>query len=163
MRFTRPFRGFLAAAAVAVAAACNTEELNIPAVVPMEEQQWAPALQVTLNQFTRLSSGVFYLDSVVGSGPTPLSGTPNVSVYYSGYLPSGSQFDAKPNSGAPVCFPLQGLIAGWQVGMQGMRTGGKRRLLIPPGYGYGASSNGPIPPNANLLFNIELVATGCTP
>ena len=75
-------------------------------------------------------------------------------------LPDGTKFDGTTGTTAR-CFPLSGLIGGWQVGMQGMRAGGTRRLLIPPDYGYGASGNGAIPGNSNLLFNVTLVRTGC--
>ncbi|HEX4932350.1 MAG TPA: FKBP-type peptidyl-prolyl cis-trans isomerase [Gemmatimonadaceae bacterium] len=163
LRFARPLRRLAVAAALltaSVAAACNDVGTTTPEAIPIEQQQWAAALQVNVSQFTRLTSGVYFLDSLVGTGTT-LSGTPAVSVLYAGYLPNGTKFDER--AGTPICFALNGLIPGWQVGMQGMKVGGKRRLLIPPEYGYGAGGNGPIPGNSNLLFNITLSGTGCTP
>lgn len=162
MTFSRALRRLAAAGGVLVLAACAAEELTVPKQIPLEEQTWAASLQVTLSQFTKLPSGVYYADSVVGGGET-LTGTPTVSVYYSAYLPNGTKVDERASSSTPICFPLSGLIGGWQVGMQGMKVGGKRRLLIPPEYGYGAGGAGPIPGNSNLLFNIELKGTGCTP
>ncbi|MCC6929668.1 MAG: FKBP-type peptidyl-prolyl cis-trans isomerase [Gemmatimonadaceae bacterium] len=163
VRHARPFRRIAVAAAsflaVTAAVACNNIGTTTPDAIPMEQQQWATSLQVTLSQFTRLTSGVYFLDSLVGTGAT-LSGTPTVSVLYSGYLPNGTKFDERV--GTPICFALNNLIPGWQVGMQGMKIGGTRRLLIPPEYGYGSAGNGPVPGNANLLFNVTLVATGCT-
>jgi FKBP-type peptidyl-prolyl cis-trans isomerase len=149
-----------AAAAVLAVTACNSLDSTTPEVIPIEQQVWNASLQVTVTQFTRLTSGVYFLDSLAGTGAT-LSGTPTVEVLYSGYLPDGTKFDATTGT-ATRCFALSGLIGGWQVGMQGMKVGGKRRLLIPPDYGYGASGNGGIPGNSNLLFNITLVRSGCT-
>lgn len=161
MRLAAPLRRFLvAASAIVVAAttaACNSDSTSVPAAIPLEQQEWAASLQVTFSQFTRLTSGVYFLDSLVGTGAT-LSGTPTVKVAYAGFLPNGTKFDENT---AGVCFPLNNLIPGWQVGMQGMKVDGKRRLLIPPEYGYGAAGNGPIPGNANILFNITLMQVGC--
>lgn len=163
MPVSRVFRRLTLFAACVFAAACAADDLTVPAVIPIESQTWAPSLQVTLSQFTKLTSGVHYLDSLAGTGAA-LTGTPTISVYYSGYLPSGTLFDQRSslNGGTPICFPLSGLIEGWKLGLQGMKVGGKRRLLIPSTYGYGSASGGGIPPNSNLLFNVQLVATGCT-
>lgn len=160
MSLSRLLRRVSLVALSVVASACAAEELTIPPEVPLETQVWASGLNVTLSQFTKLTSGVYYLDTTVGTGAT-LTGTPTVSVHYAGYLANGSKFDERPRSGPPICFPLTGLISGWQVGMQGMKIGGTRRLLIPPGLGYGPGGNGPIPGNANLLFDITLQGTGC--
>ncbi len=162
MRLSRSLRRLAAVGGVLFLAACAAEDLTIPKVIPIEQQTWATSLQVTLSQFTKLSSGVYYADSLVGSG-TVLTGNPTVSVYYSAYLPSGTKVDERPSSGTPVCFSLAGLIPGWQSGLQGMKVGGKRRLLIPPDQAYGSGGAGAIPGNSNLLFNIELKGTGCTP
>jgi len=160
MSLPRLLRRLTIAAVSVVASACSAEDLTVPPEVPLETQVWASGLNVTLSQFTKLSSGVYYRDTTVGTGAT-LTGTPTVSVYYAGYLPSGSKFDERPSSGQPICFPLTGLIEGWRVGMQGMKIGGTRRLLIPPSLGYGPVANGPIPANANLLFDITLQGVGC--
>jgi FKBP-type peptidyl-prolyl cis-trans isomerase FkpA len=84
-----------------------------------------------------------------------------ITVNYAGWLYSntaaenkGAQFD----SGRGVSFTLGTLIAGWNQGIPGMRVGGLRRLVIPPELAYGATGNGPIPPNATLLFEVELVS-----
>jgi FKBP-type peptidyl-prolyl cis-trans isomerase len=152
----------VAVAATALAlAACGSDVSTAPDPIPIEEQTWAAALGVNLAQFTKLSSGVYYRDITVGTGAT-LTGTPSVNVRYVGYLANGSKFDERTEAQGPICFPLSGLIAGWQSGMQGMKIGGTRRLLIPPGQGYGSSGNGSIPGNANLLFDIVLTGTGCT-
>lgn len=156
----RSIRRLAAFALTVVTAACAAEAVSVPAAIPLESQTWAPALQVTLSQFTKLPSGVYYLDSLAGTGTT-ISGTPTVAVLYAGFLPNGTKFDER--AGTPICFPLSGLIEGWKVGMQGMKVGGKRRLLIPSSLGYGSSANGPIPANSNLLFNLTLQGVNCTP
>lgn len=153
-------RLLVAATAVLVAAtsaACNSDSTAPAEAIPMDQQEWAASLGVTLSQFTRLTSGVYFLDTTVGTG-TAVSGTPTVKVAYAGYLPNGTKFNENT---AGVCFPLNNLIPGWQVGLQGMKVTGTRRLLIPPEYGYGAAGNGPVPGNANLLFNITLQQVGC--
>lgn len=162
MFLSRSIRRFAAAAGAFLLASCAAEEITVPKQVPLEEQVWAASLQVTLAQFTKLPSGVYFLDDVAGTGAT-LTGTPTVSVYYAAYLPNGTKVDERASTTTPICFPLSGLIPGWQVGMQGMKIGGKRRLLVPPTYGYGAGGAGAIPGNSNLLFSVELKGTGCTP
>jgi FKBP-type peptidyl-prolyl cis-trans isomerase FkpA len=66
----------------------------------------------------------------------------------------GTQFDGSPSAS----FLLSGVIAGWQRGVPGMKVGGQRRLVIPPDLAYGSSGNGPVPPNATLVFDIGLLA-----
>jgi len=163
MTFRRPLRHLTVAAAAVVAVvacvACNDSTgSSTAAAIPLDQQVWNASLGVDVSKFTRLTSGVYFLDSIAGTGAT-LTGTPTVSVFYAGYLPNGTKFDEAATT--PACFPLNGLIGGWQVGLQGMKIGGTRRLLIPPALGYGASGNGPVPGNANLLFDVQLNATGC--
>ena len=136
---------------------CGSDTVTAPKEIPLDQQTWAAALGVTLSAFTKLPSGVYYLDTTVGTGRTVIA-TDSVFVYYAGYLASGSKFDenVRSSSSRPSPFRLAGLIDGWRVGMLGMKVGGKRRLLIPPALGYGASGNGSIPGNANLLFDIDL-------
>jgi FKBP-type peptidyl-prolyl cis-trans isomerase FkpA len=99
-------------------------------------------------------------DLVVGTGDTAVSGR-RVSVHYTGWLTSGSKFDSSLDRGAPFEFPLGGgrVIQGWDEGVAGMKVGGKRRLTIPPELGYGPDGvGGVIPPNATLVFEVELLA-----
>ncbi len=98
-------------------------------------------------------------DIVKGSGPTAKAGD-QVSVQYVGVLHStGEQFDASWDAGTPFDFPLGGggVIAGWDEGVAGMRTGGRRELVIPPDKAYGPAGNGPIGPNETLVFVIDLL------
>jgi FKBP-type peptidyl-prolyl cis-trans isomerase len=105
-------------------------------------------------------------DMVVGEGPMALAGK-TVSVHYTGWLPDpkaadgkGKMFDSSRTRGQPFGFPLGAghVIAGWDRGVAGMRVGGQRRLTVPPELGYGArGAGGVIPPNATLLFEVELL------
>lgn len=98
----------------------------------------------------------------VGSGAEAVSGQP-VQVHYTGWLTDGTKFDSSLDRGQPFSFPLGGgrVIAGWDQGVAGMKVGGKRRLTIPPHLGYGdGGAAGVIPPNATLVFEVELLGVG---
>lgn len=98
-------------------------------------------------------------DVVVGIGTEATPGS-TVTVNYVGMLPDGTVFDASSRHGQPFSFTLGAgqVIRGWDVGVQGMREGGKRRLIVPPQDGYGSQGAGDvIPPNATLIFDIELL------
>ena len=109
-------------------------------------------------------SGLIIEELVVGSGAVAASGQ-KVSVHYTGWLwqggKQGAKFDSSKDRGDPFVFPLgKGhVIKGWDEGVQGMKVGGKRKLTIPPALGYGArGAGGVIPPNATLLFEVELLS-----
>jgi FKBP-type peptidyl-prolyl cis-trans isomerase len=108
---------------------------------------------------TTTSSGLQYWDIVVGSGATAVPGN-MVRVHYSGFLTSGAKFDSSRDRGEPFSFPLGAgqVIKGWDEGVAGMKVGGQRQLRIPPELGYGsAGAGGTIPPNATLIFDVELL------
>jgi peptidylprolyl isomerase len=112
---------------------------------------------------TTTPSGLSYEDTQVGDGASPQKGQTCV-MHYTGWLwvngAKGSKFDSSVDRGRPFEFPLgQGrVIKGWDEGVASMRVGSKRTLLIPPELGYGASgAGGVIPPNATLLFEVELL------
>jgi FKBP-type peptidyl-prolyl cis-trans isomerase len=110
-------------------------------------------------QPTTTASGLQYWDLVVGTGATAVPGK-DVQVHYTGWLTSGEKFDSSLDRGKPFVFPLGGgqVIKGWDEGVAGMKAGGKRQLRIPPSLGYGASgAGGVIPPNATLIFDVELL------
>ncbi len=86
-----------------------------------------------------------------------MSGAPTVRFYYSGYLASGVQFDSNVGQPQPLEYARAELIPGFTSGLQGMQVGGKRRLIVPSALAYGTTGQGVIPPNANLVFDIELV------
>ncbi len=104
-------------------------------------------------------SGLEYIELQVGAGPMPQKGD-KVSVHYTGKLENGRVFDSSRDRGQPIEFPLGTgrVIPGWDEGIGLMHEGGKARLIIPPHLGYGArGAGGVIPPNATLIFEVELV------
>lgn len=103
--------------------------------------------------------GVTVEDLKVGRGATATTGKV-VSAHYTGRFPDGKKFDSSYDAGLPIDFQLGTgkVIKGWDLGIEGMRVGGKRKLTIPPELAYGARGGGPIPPNATLVFDVELVA-----
>jgi peptidylprolyl isomerase len=106
-----------------------------------------------------LKDGLKYVDLVVGKGDMPKKGQ-TVRVHYVGTLVDGTKFDSSRDRGQPFEFALGtgGVIAGWDEGVAGMRVGGRRKLTVPPTLGYGAQGAGDkIPPNATLIFDIELL------
>ena len=113
--------------------------------------------------FTTTASGLQYEDTVVGSGAEATRGA-QVRVHYTGWLYNnglqGAKFDSSRDRNDPFVFPLGAgmVIKGWDEGVQGMKVGGQRTLIIPPSYGYGAQgAGGVIPPNATLIFDVELI------
>ena len=110
-----------------------------------------------------LPSGLKYQDEVVGTGPQPKPGQ-QVTVQYTGWLDEGGKkgkkFDSSRDRNQPFTFQLGAgqVIQGWDVGVATMKQGGKRTLIIPPELGYGArGAGGVIPPNATLIFDVELL------
>ena len=98
-------------------------------------------------------------DLTVGAGAEAKYGD-KLKVQYTGTLADGTKFDSSYDHGAPFEFDLGAgsVIRGWDIGMAGMRVGGKRKLVIPPQLGYGSRSAGSIPPNSTLTFIVELLA-----
>jgi FKBP-type peptidyl-prolyl cis-trans isomerase FkpA len=108
------------------------------------------------------SSGLVIEDISAGAGAEAAAGQ-YVSVHYTGWLTDGTKFDSSKDRDEPFEFPLgaRHVIAGWDEGVQGMKVGGVRKLTIPPNLGYGArGAGGVIPPNATLVFEVELLAIG---
>jgi FKBP-type peptidyl-prolyl cis-trans isomerase len=105
------------------------------------------------------SSGLQYVDLKAGTGATAQAGQ-TVTVHYTGWLENGKKFDSSVDRGQPFSFPLGAgrVIKGWDEGVQGMKVGGKRKLIIPSALGYGArGAGGAIPPHATLIFEVELL------
>jgi peptidylprolyl isomerase len=108
---------------------------------------------------TKTPDGLEYWDIKVGTGPTAEKGQ-TVKVHYTGWLTNGKKFDSSVDRGEPFEFKLGAgdVIKGWDEGVAGMKVGGKRQLKIPPELGYGAAgAGGVIPPNATLIFDVELL------
>lgn len=114
-------------------------------------------------QMISTASGLQYEDSMPGTGAAAIAGK-RVRVHYTGWLypdgKAGAKFDSSKDRGEPFVFALGGgeVIRGWDEGVQGMKIGGTRKLVIPAALGYGAhGAGGVIPPNATLLFEVELL------
>ena len=140
----------LLAASVAISGCGGGEKPSTPSnAAPMKVN----------GQPTTTASGLQYWDIMVGSGPTAVPGS-TVRVHYSGFLTTGAKFDSSRDRGEPFSFPLGAgqVIKGWDEGVAGMKVGGQRQLRIPPQLGYGAAgAGGAIPPNATLIFDVELL------
>jgi peptidylprolyl isomerase len=104
------------------------------------------------------ASGLKYIDEVVGSGASPKTGQ-NVTVNYTGTLENGTKFDSSFDRGKPFTFRIgrDPVIQGWEEGLMSMKVGGKRRLIVPPQLGYGSEGRPGIPPDATLIFEVELL------
>ena len=123
----------------------------------------SPAADGAPGKMSELPSGLKYTDTNVGTGAEATKGH-KVSVHYTGWLynngAKGAKFDSSLDRGQPFGFGLGAgqVIQGWDEGVAGMKVGGKRTLIIPPGLGYGArGAGGVIPPNATLMFDVELL------
>jgi FKBP-type peptidyl-prolyl cis-trans isomerase FkpA len=106
-------------------------------------------------------TGLVYKSIKDGSGASPVA-TDVVKVHYRGTLQDGTEFDSSHKRGQPAEFPLNRVIKCWTEGVQKMKVGGKAQLTCPPGIAYGerGTPGGPIPPNATLNFEIELLGIG---
>lgn len=127
----------------------------------LESVAFAPALGVDLTASTRTETGLYYRDLKVGTGPEANVGDA-VTVYYIGAFANGEIFDGTKMDEPAMAFRIgRGAsrpIAGFEQGTVGMRVGGMRQLIIPPELGYGSMGHSPVPPNAVLVFTIELVS-----
>lgn len=104
-----------------------------------------------------LPSGLQYKVIKSGTGPTPKA-SDTVTTHYRGTLTDGTEFDSSYKQGKPVEFPVGRVITGWQEALQKMKVGDKWQLFVPAQLGYGPNGNGPIPPNATLIFEMELLS-----
>ena len=120
-------------------------------------------METTLSEIITTATGLQYIDEVVGAGAEAKGGE-MVTVHYTGWLynnrEKGKKFDSSVDRGEPFRFPLGAgrVIQGWDQGVKGMKIGGKRTLILKPELGYGArGAGGVIPPNAMLIFDVELL------
>jgi FKBP-type peptidyl-prolyl cis-trans isomerase FkpA len=153
----------IAIATVAVAGGCGGGSSGagspatsaVPAPVPLgdvERATFASSLDVHLDRMVRRPSGLYVQDLVSGTGAVATRGR-TVVVRYTGWLPNGTSFDSGEIT---VTLGSNKTIRAWEDGLLGMRVGGKRRLVVPPSMGYGASGEGEIPPNSVLVFEMEM-------
>ncbi len=133
-------------------------QLFAQAPAPLETNTQQNAMENSENTVTT-DSGLKYVDVVEGNGATPQSGQ-TVVVHYTGTLEDGSKFDSSRDRGQPFSFRIGvgQVIRGWDEGVGTMKVGGRRTLIIPPELGYGTrGAGGVIPPNATLIFDVELL------
>ena len=119
----------------------------------------APEAKKPAGKTVTTASGLKYIDVVVGKGASPTVGK-MVKVHYTGTLENGKKFDSSVDRNEPFSFVIGvgQVIPGWDEGVKTMKVGGKRKLIIPAKLGYGSrGAGGVIPPNANLLFDVELL------
>lgn len=117
-------------------------------------------MDLDLSKATETESGLKYIDEVIGEGDSPMAGE-MVTVHYTGKLTNGDVFDSSLKRKEPFSFVIGvgQVIKGWDEGVISMKPGGKRTLIIPPDLGYGArGAGGVIPPNATLIFDVELLS-----
>ena len=156
MKFTQSAIRLMTLGAILALAACQPSGSNNNQEAAMES---APVTQTI--------DGLQITDLIVGDGATAESGQ-TIVVHYTGWLydptqpdNKGSKFDSSVDRGQPFEFPLGAgrVIKVWDQGFSGIQVGGKRLLVIPPEMGYGSRGQGPIPPNATLMFEVELLDT----
>jgi FKBP-type peptidyl-prolyl cis-trans isomerase len=146
-------------AADATTETAPTDTSQVAPTAPAAPAPSSKEAEVNDPELTTTPSGLKYKDLTTGTGATAAKGK-TARVHYTGWLVDGSKFDSSLDRNEPFEFPIGGgrVIKGWDEGVAGMQVGGKRRLVIPPDLGYGASgAGGVIPPNATLVFEVELL------
>lgn len=134
-------------------------EMNSTPVATLAANSEKETSKMDLTNAKTTPSGLQYIDIVEGEGDTPKKGQ-NVTVHYTGTLESGKKFDSSVDRGTPFNFKIGvgQVIKGWDEGVGTMKVGGRRTLIIPAELGYGArGAGGVIPPNATLIFDVELL------
>ncbi|MEP6834551.1 MAG: FKBP-type peptidyl-prolyl cis-trans isomerase [Gemmatimonas sp.] len=134
--------------------ACSVEDVVLPSDPATET--FAPSLGVNIASMTVKASGLWVQDLIVGSGLEAISGR-QLQVVYTGWFTNGQQFDKSSSAGIPITLGRGQVIAGWDLGLVGMRPGGKRKLVIGSELAYGSSGSGTaIGPNKTLVFDVTL-------
>lgn len=158
LRFPFHFRQSAAALALTLAAACGSDATSVR-TTPSDPatDTFAASLGVNLAQMTRKSADLYIQDLVVGTGTEATNGR-LLRVTYTGWLANGTKFDSNVGAATfPFTLAAREVIDGWDQGFANMKVGGKRRLVIGSNLAYGPSGRGAIPPNATLVFEVQLV------
>lgn len=141
------------------ASASQTSQAQETASPPAAQKAPAAPTPTTDAQTKTLPSGLKYVDLVEGTGPSPQHGQICV-VHYTGWFTNGQKFDSSLDRGQPYSFPLGmgRVIKGWDEGVQSMKVGGKRKLIVPYQLAYGEAGRPPlIPPKSDLIFEVQLL------
>lgn len=149
-RFGAPL--LLIAAAVT---ACGVDDPNLPSDPSTET--FATSLGVNIANMTQKSAGLWVQDLVVGTGLDAISGR-KVQVQYVGWLATGKEFDRSKGAGISITLGRGEVITGWDLGLVGMKPGGKRKLVIASELAYGSSGSGSIGPNQTLVFDVTVTS-----
>ncbi len=156
----RPVRlvASFAVALVALGACSNSDAGNVSGPSDPATDVFASSLGVNLAEMTQVADRLYVQDLAVGSGAEATSGR-QLRMRYTGWLRTGTQFDSNTSAnGFGFVLGVGQVIQGWDIGVAGMKVGGRRRLVFGSQYGYGPRGSGPIPGNATLVFDVELVA-----
>jgi FKBP-type peptidyl-prolyl cis-trans isomerase FkpA len=151
---------FLTLVALALVGACNNEVTGLGPPSDPATETFDPSLGVTISEMTRLESGVYIEDLLLGNGDSVTARTDTVWVTYSGFLKDGTEFD----SGVNTLLLPDDIVQGLALGMVGMKIGGRRMIVIPSALGYGEQSRRApgtvdpvVPRQSTLIFRIELL------
>lgn len=150
-------RSLFAGVAIATLAACGGKAAPDVSPAPaqaIESTTFGSSLGIDLTKFTKHRSGLYYLDESLGDGPVAAVGR-TVRLRYEVALPDGKIVETQST---PIEFELgQGVIRGFNEGIPGMKPGGIRKMIIPPGLAYGRTAHNNIPPNSILVFDVQLI------
>lgn len=144
--------------------ALDTNQVMLPTIAPSsaiispQPTQGLSTQAANMDNYITTTSGLKYFDETVGTGQEVKAGD-TVTVHYLGTLENGVKFDSSYDRNTPFTTQIGvgQVIKGWDEGIVGMKTGGKRRLIVPSNLGYGQQGVGSIPPNATLIFEVELL------
>ena len=142
--------------AFALALGCGQQEAAPTAAADERAEQQTPSSQPTGKPGAPDGSPFSVTHEVAGTGASPTA-SDFVTVHYAGRLADGTQFDSSYQRGTPATFALRGVIRCWTEGVAQMKVGGKATLVCPPDMAYGPEGKPPIPPNATLTFDVELL------
>lgn len=152
--------------ALVVAGACNNQITGLGPPSDPASETFDPSLGIIIAEMTKLESGVYIEDLIVGSGDSVFAETDTVWLTYTGFLKNGEEFESGTNTG----FPLNNVVPGLVFGVQGMKIGGRRMIVIPSALGYGNRSvtrpgtvDPVIPRQSTLIFRVELLRVFAPP